>query len=454
VTPLFERAIYGWEVKRAEQDGATAVGGRVIDRSGYDTETVRIHWAVRALFLWDHRRLLFRVTAISLLLSVVLCFFVIPKRYTSMASIMPPDSGGGAGSMLMSALSSKGGLGALGGLAASLLHEHNSTALYITLLESGTIADHLIDRFDLRKAYYKRYYVDAAKHLAHETKITDDKKSGVITVKVEDTDPVRARDLTIAYLDELNKLVNQTSTSSARQERIFIEQRLHSVQNDLENAQIELSDFSSKNTTIDITAQTRAMVDVGARLEGEIVAERSGLESMRQVYTDDNVRVREAEARIGVLQRELNKLAGSSAPVAPATASSPQAAGELYPPLRQLPRLAVRYADLYRRVKVQEAIFELLTQQYEMARLEEAKDVPVVRIIDPPGIPEKKSFPPRVILSAVLALLAFGVTSTLLLLRERWDNVDNADPRKRLADAVTGSIRRRKSLALVAKGVV
>ena len=149
---------------------------------------------------------------------------------------MPPDSGS-AGSMLMSALSSKGGLGALGGLAASLLHDHNSTALYISLLESGTIATKLIDRFDLRKVYYKRYYVEAAKHLARETKITDDKKSGVITIKVEDTDPVRARDLTQAYLDELNGLVNRTSTSSARQERIFIEQRLRSVQNDLENAQ-------------------------------------------------------------------------------------------------------------------------------------------------------------------------------------------------------------------------
>jgi capsule polysaccharide export protein KpsE/RkpR len=440
-------------VKRAEQDGTTAVAGRVIDRSSYDIEGARVHWAVRALFLWGYRRLLFRVTAVSLLLSIIFSFFVIPKRYTAIASIMPPDSGS-AGSMLMSALSSKGGLGALGGIAASLLHDHNSTALYITLLESGTIADHLIDRFDLRKVYSKRYYVDAAKHLAHETKITDDKKSGVITIKVEETDPVRARDLAQAYLDELNRLVNQTSTSSARQERIFIEQRLRSVQNDLENAQIELSDFSSKNTTIDITAQTRAMVDVGARLEGEIVAERSGLESMRQVYTDDNVRVREAQARIGVLQQELNKLTGSSAPAAPAPASSQQAAGELYPPLRQLPRLAVRYTDLYRRVKVEEAIFELLTQQYEMARLEEAKDVPVVRVIDPPGIPEKKSFPPRVILSAVLTLLAFAATSAFLLLRERWANVDNADPRKRLADAITGSIRRRRSLALVAKGVV
>ncbi len=272
---------------------------------------MRVHWAARALFLWGYRRLLLRVTAISLLLSVTLCFFVIPKRYTASASIMPPDSGG-AGSMLMSALAGKGGLGALGGIAASLLQQHNSTALYITLLESGTVANNLINRFDLRKVYHKRYYVDAAKHLAHETNITDDKKSGVITIKVEDTDPVRARDLMQSYLDELNKIVNRTSTSSARQERVFIERRLHDVQNDLENAQIDLSDFSSKNTTIDITAQTRAMVDVGARLEGEIVAERTGLESMRQVYSDDNVRVREEEARIGVLQRELNKLAGSS----------------------------------------------------------------------------------------------------------------------------------------------
>ena len=239
-------------------------------------------------------------------------------------------------------------MGALGGLAASLLHEHNSTALYIGLLESGNIADRLINRFDLRKVYHKRYYIDTAKRLAHRTKITDDKKSGIITLKVEDTDPVRARDLTLAYLEELNKLVNETSTSSARQERVFVERRLHEVQNDLENSQVELSDFSSRNTTIDIPAQTRAMVDVGARLEGEIVAERSALESLRQIYTDDNVRVRGAQARIGVLQGELNKLAGSSTPATPASSSSPQAAGELYPPLRQLPRLAVRYTDLYR----------------------------------------------------------------------------------------------------------
>lgn len=440
-------------MKRADQDSGTAISGGVIDRSESDTGKPPVHWAVRALFLWGHRRLLFRVTAIALLLGVLFSFFVIPKRYTAVASIMPPDSGGGS-SMLMSALSGKGGLGVLGGLAAGLLGEHKSSELYVSLMESGTVADHLINRFDLRKVYHKRYYIDAAKHLAHETKITDDKKSGIITVKVEDTDPVRARDLVQAYLEELDALVNKTSTSSARQERIFVERRLGEVQKDLESAQIELSDYSSKNTTIDIGAQTRAMVDAGARLEGQIVAEQSTLQSMRQVYTDDNIRVREAQASIGVLQSKLNKLAGSSTAALPASVSTQEASGELYPPLRQLPRLAVRWADLYRRVKVQEAVFELLTQQYEMARLEEAKDVPVVHVIDAPGIPEKKSYPHRVILSLVLTFMAFAVTSAFLLFRERWFHVDNADPRKRLAGAIAASVMRRKSLALVAKGAV
>ena len=234
---------------------------------------------------------------------------------------------------------------------------------------------------------------------------------------------------------------------------MFIERRLNSVQSDLEKAQIELSDFSSRNTTVDISAQTRAMVEAGARLEGEIVAERSGLESMRQVYSDNNIRVREVEARIGVLQNELNKLAGSSTDAAASAPAAPSA-GELYPPLHRLPRLAVQYADLYRRVKVQEAVFEFLTQQYEMARIEEAKDVPVVRVIDPPGIPEKKSFPPRVILTGALTLLAVAATSAFLLLRERWANVDDTDPRKRLAAAVTETVGRRKPLALVAKGAL
>jgi uncharacterized protein involved in exopolysaccharide biosynthesis len=406
------------------------------------------HWAFRAMLLWKYRRTLARVTAISLMVSLSFAF-LIPKRYQSSASIMPPDQQSSGAMMLAALASHSGSLGGLGSLAGGLLGGHTTTALFINLLHSGTVSGHLIDRFHLQQLYHKRYRIDAAKRLANRTTITEDKKGGVITVEVEDEDPVRARDLAQAYLDELNKLVMQTNTSTAHLERIFIERRLQSVTADLERAQLGLSEFSSRNSTVDIKEQTRAMVDAGARIQGELLVAQSGLESLRQIYGDRNVRVHETEARIASLQHDLEKMTGSSAPLAPkplagADANSDAAdKSELYPPLRQLPRLAVPYADLYRQVRVQETVYELLTQQYEMARIEEAKDVPVVSVIDSPGIPEKKSFPHRLLLTLGLTFFAFAATAALILMRDHWSKVDPADPRKQLADEVLMTLPKR-----------
>jgi uncharacterized protein involved in exopolysaccharide biosynthesis len=412
-----------------------------------NNQRIPANWAVRATLLWRYRRMLTRVAIVSLVLSLTIAF-IIPKQYKATASIMPPDQQGSGTLMLAALMGRGGGLGSLGSLASGLLGGHTTTALFVNLLESGTVSGHLIDRFNLQHVYHTRYRITTAKRLARRTKITDDKKSGVITIEVEDTDPVRARDLAQAYLDELNKILNQTSTSSARQERMFIEHRLNAVQNDLERAQLELSEFSSKNSTVDIKEQTRAMVDTGARVQAELLVEQSGLQSLRQIYGDNNVRVRETEARIASLQRDLVKMTGSSAPLQEAISGGTDSSdssdkGELYPPLRQLPRLAVPYADLYRRVKVQETVFELLTQQYEMARIQEAKDTPVVNVIDVPGIPEKKSFPPRLILTLLLTLFSVAVASGLIIFREGWSRLNPNDPRKTLADEVVPVIRGR-----------
>jgi capsule polysaccharide export protein KpsE/RkpR len=366
---------------------------------------------------------------------------------------MPPDQQGSGAMMLAALASHSGALGNLEGLsslAGGLLGGHTTSALFTSLLRSGTVTGHLIDRFDLQRVYRKRYRLDTAKHLAHLTTVTTDKKSGVITIEVEDTNRARARDLAQAYLDELNKLVTQSNTSAGHRERLFIEQRLHTVQASLEQAELELSSFSSKSSTVDIKEQTRAMVDAGARVQAELLVEQSGLQSLRQIYGDGNVRVRETQARIASLQRELTQMTGSSAPLASDDvqddAAVPGAAGdkgELYPPLRQLPRLAVPYADLYRRVKVQEAVFEFLTQQYEMARIQEAKDIPVVSVIDSPSIPEKKSFPPRLWLTLALTFMSVAATAALVLMREHWATVDPGDPRKVLAAEVLPVMRVR-----------
>jgi len=404
-------------------------------------------WIARTHMLLARRRLLVRTVTVTLVLSLVVAF-LIPKRYTATARIMPPDSNAGTSAMMLSALAGHGSsnLGALGSLAGGLLGGHTTTALFLDLLRSGTVTGEIIDRFDLQHVYGKRYRVDTAKALARHTTIDDDKKSGVITVSFEDTDPTRARDIVQAYLDGLNHIVAHTDTSAARQERLFIEHRLEGVNADLERAQQRLADFSSRNSTVDIKEQTRAMVDAGARVEGELLVEQAGLESLRQVYGDDNVRVRSTEARIASLRQDLDKMVGSSANTPIANGDSSYSAvdttpadtsgASLYPPLRQLPRLAVPFADLYREVRVQEASYELLTQQYEISRMEEAKEIPVVSVIDPPGVPEKKSFPPRLWVSLALTAAVMLLEVAVLILRDEWERLPVDDHRRALLRAI------------------
>jgi uncharacterized protein involved in exopolysaccharide biosynthesis len=404
------------------------------------------NWVANANVLWDHRRTLARVTAVALVASLLIAF-TIPKRYTSTGRIMPPDNSGSTMAMFAALAGRSGGeFSGLSSLAGSLLGGRNSSALFVDLLRSGTISGALIDRFHLQQAWHKRYRVDTAKYLAHHSTIVDDKRSGVITVEVQDTDPRRARDIAQGYLDELNVLLNRTSISAAHQERVFIERRLQGVEVDLEQAQAALSDYSSTHTTIDLPNQTRAMVDAAAHLQAEQIAAQSEVDSLRLIYGDTNVRLRAAEARAAELQRQLVKMSGTSAPLPKEgdknseDASANADSGELYPPLRQLPRLAVPYANLYRRVRVEETIYELLTQQYEIARIQEAKDVPVVSVIDMPGIPEKKSFPPRLLVAFTLTMFAAAVSAAFVVFLHRWQLVSSTDPRKILAQRIGESI--------------
>jgi capsule polysaccharide export protein KpsE/RkpR len=178
--------------------------------------------------------------------------------------------------------------------------------------------------------------------------------------------------------------------------------------------------------------------------------EQANLDSLRQIYGDGNVRVRATQARIGELRSQLAKISGSSAPLPEIGTTGADDEGgtgngnnELYPALRQLPRLAVPYANFYRQVLVQETVFELLTQQYELARIQEAKDVPVVGVIDSPGIPEKKSFPPRLMLALLLTVIATSVAAALLLAWNRWLHISISDPRKMLAYEIYGTLHAR-----------
>lgn len=303
------------------------------------------------------------------------------------------------------------------------------------LLESRSVADRIIERFQLQQVYSQKYRVDTEKRLARRTSITEDKKSGVVTLTVTDTDPERSRAIAQAYLDELNNAVTRSNTSSARREREFIEQRLIGVRTELQDAQLALSTFSSANTTLDIKEQTHAMVDAASKLQAQKIVGESELASLAQIYGDDNVRVRAARARVAELQHELVKISGST--------NAEASTGDAYPSLKQLPRLAVPYANLYRRVRIEETVYELLSQQFEMARIGEAKDIPIVGVIDAPLVAEKKSFPPRLLLIAAFTSLTLVATSAYILLSDWLLELDSQDPRKEITQRIMAILPRK-----------
>lgn len=384
--------------------------------------------------LWERRRFLARVAVWGLVLSTIVAF-VIPKRYESTTRLMPPDSQSSSGMAMMAALAGKGGLG-LSSMAGDLLGMKSSGALFTDVLRSRTVEDRLIGRFDLRKVYHDRYWEDARKDLAVYTSIAEDRKSGVITITVTDHDPHRAAQLAQAYVEELDRLVAEVSTSSARRQRVFIEQRLQTVKQDLDNASRHFSEYASQNTTIDITAQAKATVEAASRLEGELIAAQSQLQGLEQIYSKDSVRVRSLQATVNELSSQLQRIGGTSDPSSNQNAASGKPAAQEFPSIRQLPLLGVKWADLYRETKVQETVYELLTQQYEMAKIEEAKEIPVVKMLDAADVPEKKSYPPRALILLLSTCAIVAIAMAWIVGRSRWEQINATDSRKVLAETV------------------
>jgi uncharacterized protein involved in exopolysaccharide biosynthesis len=386
--------------------------------------------------IWARRRFLFRVAFLGLVISAAVAY-LIPKRFEATTRLMPPDdASSSAGLGMLAALSGK--MDGLSALAGNALGMKTTGALFVGVLRSQTVEDRLVDRFDLKKVYAERLEEDARIHLEEATSISEDRKSGIITITVTDKSPQRAAALAESNVEELDRLVAQLSTSSAHRERVFLEDRLRSVKEDLDDAAKRFGQFASRNAAIDIQAQGKAMLDAAAQLQGQMIAADAQREGLRQIFSDGNIRVRELDARIAELRRQIDKLNGSpSSPLANASIATDAP----YPSIRELPLLGVTYADLYRRTKIEEAVYETLTQQFEMAKVQEAKETPSVKVLDPAIVPERKSYPPRLLIMVLGTCLASMCALVWVFGRSQWDAIHSSDPRKAFAREVVAKFR-------------
>ena len=391
-----------------------------------------LRWTDALYRLWLQRRQIFRWVLLGFVLSLIVAWRY--PKYESTAQIMPPDSGGSGLASLVPALSKSPGLI---GMAGDLMGMKSTSAIFARVLESRTVQDNLINRFDLRKRYGKSYMEDARKKLSTRTSISEDKKSGVIAISVRDHDGALAAELANAYVEELGSVMAKVSTSAARRERIFIEGRLADENSNLQDAERQFSQFASANMALDVPEQTKVTVEAAARLQGELIAAKAQLEGLKQTYTDENIRVKSVQAHVNELERELAKINSGRAP-------NVQDPTSPYPSVKNLPLLGVKWADLYRQTKIRETVVELLTQQYEMARIQEAKEIPSVKVLDPASIPERREpswkviIPLGTLLSALLACMGYFI-------KNWWDRWDQDDPRRILISQVLRAGRRNSN---------
>jgi uncharacterized protein involved in exopolysaccharide biosynthesis len=319
------------------------------------------------------------------------------------------------------------------GMASRLLGMNTSGDLLIGVIQSQSVEDRVIAKLGLMKVYRDKYIEDCRKDLESHTALTTDAKTGLITIAVTDHKPTLAAQIANAYVTELNQALAEVNTSSAHRERLFLEQRLQEVKQQSEADAKEFALFSSQNAAVDIPEQAKSMVAAGAELQSQLIVAQAELKGLQQIYSNNNARVRAAQARVDELQSQVNRFGGKN--VNPATDTSLNQ-DQLYPSVRQLPLLGVKYLDLYRRSKVDDAVFELLTKEYEVAKIQEARAIPTAQVLDPALVPGKKSSPHRLIIMLAGLIVGFAVSAGFLIGRVFWEASDEAEPWKVFAHDV------------------
>lgn len=384
-------------------------------RTDEPSDPIRITDYLRTF--WRERRFILKAMLLGMIVAAIVSLIIRPT-FESTTRLMPPEKGGSGLSLLAGVMDEK-----MASLASDALGVKTSGATFIGVMRSDTAEDRIIDKLKLLDVYRLKLRRDARARLEQNTQIAEDKKSGIISITVTDTSPQRAAAIAGEYVAQLNGLTTELNTSQAHRERVFLEERLAKVKVDIDVAAKRLSEFSTKNATLDPKEQGKAMFEAAAKLQTQLAAAEAELSGMQQIYTPNNIKVRLTEAKIGELRRQLRIMQGS-------VPSAPENRGLDMPAITQLPKLGVTYYDLYREVRVQEAVYEVLTKQYELAKVQEARELPSVKVLDEPQVPEKKVSPKRTSMTLTGMVLAGLFASLWLVMRETIARLDPTHPLK------------------------
>ncbi|STR25519.1 Tyrosine-protein kinase ptk [Janthinobacterium lividum] len=326
------------------------------------------------------------VPLVTGILAIAIAFLIVPK-FSATAVILPPQQQQSSGVAAM-----LGQLGGLAGAAGSIAGLKNPNDLYVGMLESRTIADKLISRFDLKKRYDVETLDEARNKLKLFSTVSSD-KNGTISILVEDIEAKFAAELANSFVTELSYLTKGLAISDAAQRRLFFEKQLLAVKDDLADAEIALRKTQESTGLLQPDGQVQGIIRSVAQLEGTIAAKEVQLNSMRSFATSNNPDLMRLQSEIQGYRAQLEKL----------KVGKLSGDGDLMVPTGKLPEVGIEYIRRLRNVKYQETIFELLSKQYELAKIDEAKESSIIQILDVAVPAEKKAKPKR----SIIILLGF-----------------------------------------------
>jgi tyrosine-protein kinase Etk/Wzc len=346
------------------------------------------------IVILKRKKLIVGITLGAAIITTIIVFIMTPI-YVAETRILPPQTGSSS-SIALSMISQMAGSAGAQSLTESLGLKSPSD-LYVGMLESRTIADRIIDRFNLMKLYKADYREDARKQLLEDVfEAETDKDSGIITIDVEDKDPKRAADMANAFVEELKNLTKGLAVTEASQRRLFFEEQLKDIKMALVKAEEEMQGFQEKTGALQVDEQTKAIIEGIAMLRAQIAAKEVQLRVMRTYATAQNPDLQRAEDELKGLKAELGKLEGKGG----------SGHGPIIP-TGSMPEIGTEYVRKLRDLKFYEDLYELLTKQYEAAKLDEARYAAVIQVIDKAIPPEKIAKPKKILIILIATFTGF-----------------------------------------------
>ena len=331
----------------------------------------------------------------------VLIAYLMPVSYKATAQILPPQGQSGSSALL-------GQLGgALGGIAGGSLNIKNAGDTYLSMLGSRTVKDSIIKKFELQKLYETKFPTDTRNALTAASNFSAG-KDGMIVIDVTDESPERAAGIANAYVEELQKLTQTIAVTEASQRRLFFEKQLEQAKNRLADSEISLKEVQEKTGLIQLNSQAEAIIKAAAQLKGEIASQEVALGALRTFATENNPEYIRLQQKIIGLKGQLSKV----------ETGINIGKGDISVSTSMVPEAALDYVRKLRDVKYNEAILEMLAKQFELAKIDEAKDSSLVQVLDNAVIPDKKYKPSRIAIIVIFALFSLLVGIGVAIIRE------------------------------------